>query len=56
MRRIEYLYNKSNDQSTFYSWNGMELVDKHIYPGIMSLEEIKATKLRIEKENKECEK
>jgi len=52
MQRIEYLYNKSNDQSTFYVWVGMELVDKLMYPGVMSLEEIKATKERIQlKEN-----
>ena len=45
--RIEYLYNKANDQSTFYVWDGMSLVDKKIYSGEMSLEEIKATKERI---------
>jgi len=50
--RIEYLYNKANDQSTFFVWVGMELVDKLIYPGEMSLEEIKATKERIQLKEK----
>ena len=48
--RVEYLYNKGNNTSTFYVWKAMELIDKLIYPGEMSLEEIKATRERILKD------
>ena len=48
--RVEYLYNKGNNTSTFYVWKAMELIDKLIYSGEMSIEEIKATRERILKD------
>ena len=48
--RVDYLYNKGNNTSTFYVWKAMELIDKLIYEGKMSLEEIKATRERILKD------
>jgi hypothetical protein len=45
--RIEYLYNDQFDTSTFFVWNGMNLVDKLIYPGEMSSKEVQETKKRI---------
>jgi hypothetical protein len=46
---IEYLYNSQFDTSTFFVWDGMNLVDKLMYPGKMSDEEVRKTKERIRK-------
>ena len=45
--RVEALYNKQFDTTTFYVWEKMTLVDKLIYSGVMSASEVEAERKKI---------
>lgn len=52
--KIEVLYNDKWNTTTFYIWKNMELVDKFIFEGKMTTEEIKDKKKQLSSKTENC--